>query len=49
LFNAERPTRVEHLAELFVCPALGELMRQLGNGLAWEAAIAEAYAPCGYD
>jgi tetratricopeptide (TPR) repeat protein len=30
-------------------PALGELMRQLGAGLGWEAAVAEAYAPCGYD
>jgi hypothetical protein len=46
---AQSRARVERLAELCGSPALGELLRQLGNGLAWEAAVAEAYAPCGYD
>jgi len=46
---AQSRARVERLAELCGSPALGELLRQLGIGLAWEAAIAEAYAPCGYD
>ena len=46
---AQSRARVERLAESCGSPALGELLRQLGLGLAWEAAIAEAYAPCGYD
>jgi tetratricopeptide (TPR) repeat protein len=46
---AQSQARVERLAELCGSPALGELLRQLGNGLNWEAAVAEAYAPCGYD
>jgi tetratricopeptide (TPR) repeat protein len=46
---AQSQARVERLAELCGSPALGELLRQLGNGLNWETAVAEAYAPCGYD
>lgn len=46
---AQSRARVERLAELCGSPALGELLRQLGNGLNWDRAVAEAYAPCGYD
>jgi hypothetical protein len=46
---AQSRARVARLAELCGSPAIGELLRHLGNGLAWEGAIAEAYAPCGYD
>jgi tetratricopeptide (TPR) repeat protein len=46
---ARSRARVERLVELCGWPALGELLHLLGNALAWEAAVAEAYAPCGYD
>jgi tetratricopeptide (TPR) repeat protein len=46
---AQSRVRVERLVALCGKPALGELLRQLGNGLDWQAAVAEAYAPCGYD
>jgi hypothetical protein len=41
--------RVNRLLELCGWPPLAELLQRLGRGEAWEAAIAGAYAPCGYD
>lgn len=41
--------RVSRLVELCGWPPLGELLERLGRGEAWAAAVAEAYAPCGYD
>lgn len=41
--------RVDRLIEVCGWPALGELLRRLGGGALWEAAVADAYAPCGYD
>ena len=49
LAYAQSRMRVGRMVDLCGWSALGELMRQLGNGLPWEAAVAEAYAPCGYD
>jgi len=49
LAYAQSRMRVGRMVDLCGWSALGELMRQLGNGQAWEAAVAEAYAPCGYD
>ncbi len=46
---AESRARVKCMTDLCGWPALGELLRQLGNGLSWEEAVAEAYTPCGYD
>jgi len=41
--------RVSRLIELCGWTAIGELLQRLGKGEPWEAAIATAYAPCGYD
>lgn len=41
--------RVSRLVELCGWPPLGELLQRLGSGDPWDAAVAEAYAPCGYD
>jgi len=49
LAYAQSRMRVGRMVDLCGWSALGELMRQLGNGLSWDAAVAEAYAPCGYD
>jgi tetratricopeptide (TPR) repeat protein len=41
--------RVSHLVELCGWSPLGELLQRLGRGAPWDAAVAEAYASCGYD
>jgi hypothetical protein len=46
---ARSRARVARMVGLCGWPALGELLRQLGSGLPWAAAVAEAYAPCGLD
>lgn len=41
--------RVVRLRELCGSPALAELLRQVGLGNSWSAAVEHAFAPCGYD
>ena len=41
--------RVRRLVNLCGWPPVGELLQRLGAGEKWEAAVAGAYAPCGYD
>lgn len=42
-------TRVDRLVELCGWRSLAELLQLLGTGASWDAAVARAYAPCGYD
>ena len=41
--------RVRRLVNLCGWPPVAELLQRLGAGEKWEAAVAGAYAPCGYD
>ncbi|TLM68490.1 MAG: tetratricopeptide repeat protein [Deltaproteobacteria bacterium] len=49
LAYAQSHARVKRLVELCGWPPLGELLQRLGSGSTWDRAIAQAYAPCGYD
>lgn len=49
LAYAQSHARVQRLVELCGWPPLGELLQRLGTGEPWVAAVAGAYAPCGYD
>lgn len=49
LAYAQSHARVRRLVELCGWPPLAELLQRLGTGEKWAAAIAEAFAPCGYD
>lgn len=49
LAYARSHARVQRLVDLCGWPPLGELLQRLGVGTPWASAIAQAYAPCGYD
>jgi hypothetical protein len=49
LAYAQSHARVQRLVELCGWPPLAELLQRLGTGRGWDAAVADAYAPCGYD
>lgn len=49
LAYAQSHARVQRLVELCGWPSISELLQRLGTGAGWEAAITDAYAPCGYD
>lgn len=49
LAYAQSQARVQRLIELCGWPPVGALLQRLGTGEGWDAAVADAYAPCGYD
>ncbi|MHB8709344.1 MAG: tetratricopeptide repeat protein [Desulfuromonadales bacterium] len=49
LAYAQSHARVQRLVDLCGWPPLGDLLQRLGTGASWDSAIAQAYAPCGYD